>query len=112
MIMVTQEDQQLLAQFQMYQQQLQSIMIQKENIKLQQLEIEKALEEIESSKEKNAYKISGPIMIKKDIDDIKTELKENEENIQLRIKTLGTAETKITGKLKEMESSLKKMVGK
>jgi chaperonin cofactor prefoldin len=47
--MVTEEDRKFLGQFQSYQQQLQGLMIQKENLKLQIMEIEKALEELEAS---------------------------------------------------------------
>jgi len=110
--MVTEEDKEFLGQFQSYQQQMQVILIQKENLKLQILEIEKALEELESSKEKEAYKIAGPIMIKKNSEDIKTELKERKDNFELRTKTLEKAEERITNKLKEMEPRLRKMIEK
>jgi prefoldin beta subunit len=105
--MPTEEDRKLVEQFQLYQQQLQGIMIQKENLKLQIFEIDRALEELESSKEKDAYKITGPIMIKKSSEELKNELKERKENYNLRIKTLEKAETKITNRLREMEPKLK-----
>jgi len=59
------------------------------------------------SKEKDAYKITGPIMIKKSSEDLKNELKERKENFNLRIKTLEKAENRITNSLKEMEPKLK-----
>ena len=105
--MPTEEDRKLIEQFQSYQQQLQGIIIQKENLKLQIFEIDRALEELELSKEKEAYKITGPIMIKKSSEDLKNELKERKENYNLRIKTLEKAETKITNSLREMEPKLK-----
>jgi prefoldin beta subunit len=108
--MVTEEDRKFLGQFQSYQQQLQGLMIQKENLKLQIMEIEKALEELEASKEKEAYKITGSIMIKKNSADLKNELKERKENFDLRIKTLEKAEERITTKLKEMEPKLIEMI--
>jgi len=108
--MVTEEDRKFLGQFQSYQQQLQTIMIQKENLKLQILEIEKAVEELEVSKEKEAYKITGQIMIKKNSTDLKNELKEKKDNFDLRIKTLEKAEERITTKLKEMEPKLREMI--
>ncbi len=111
-VIPTKEDRDFLNQFQLYQQQLQAILLQKENIRLQNLEIEKALEELESSKEQKAYKIAGPIMIKKDVDDLKRELTERKDDLDLRIKTLNNAEKRVTEKLKEMQPKLEKMIGK
>jgi prefoldin beta subunit len=108
--MVTEEERKLVDQFQSYQQQLQAILIQKENLKLQILETDKAIEELEASKEKQAYKIVGPIMIQKDLNTLKNELNEKKENFNLRIKTLEKAEERITKKLKEMEPKLRKMI--
>ena len=108
--MTTDEDRGLLTQFQAYQQQLQGILIQKENIRLQMLEIDKALKELEASGEKEAYKIAGPVMIKKTITELKKDLGEKKDNFDLRIKTLEKAEERITTKLKEMEPKIKKMI--
>ncbi len=108
--MVTEDDRKILEQFQVLQQQLQAIMIQKENLKLQILEIDRAMEELETSTEKQAYKIVGPIMVQKDLKELKTELKERKENYDLRAKTLEKAEERITKKLKEMEPQLQKMM--
>jgi prefoldin beta subunit len=108
--MVTEEERKLVDQFQSYQQQLQAILLQKENLKLQILEMDKAIEELEASKEKQAYKIVGPIMIQKDLNTLKNELNEKKENFNLRIKTLEKAEERITKKLKEMEPKLRKMI--
>lgn len=108
--MVTEDDRKFLGQFQSYQQQLQAILMQKENLKLQILEIEKTLEELEINKEKEAYKITGTIMIKKNVTELKNELKEKKDSFDLRIKTLEKAEERITNKLKEMEPKLKEMI--
>jgi prefoldin beta subunit len=108
--MVTEADRQVFEQFQVYQQQLQSVLIQKENLKLQMFEIDKAVEELEASKEKEAYKIAGPIMIKKTSEDLKKELKEKKENFDLRIKSLEKAEERMVAKLKEMEPKLKSIL--
>jgi len=110
--MVSEEDKKFLGQFQFHQQQLQAILIQKENLKLQMFEIEGALEELEASKEKEAYKIAGPIMIKKSLKDLKTELKERKDSFDLRVKTLERAEERTIKNLKEMEPRLKKLIKK
>ena len=108
--MVTEDDKKFLEQFQAYQQQLQTILIQKENLKLQTIEIDKAVEELDASKGTKAYKIVGPIMVQKDLKKLKTELKERKDNFDLRTKTLEKAEQRITTKLKEMEPKLRKMM--
>ncbi len=110
--MVTEDDKKFLGQFQGYQQQLQAILIQKENLKLQTLEIEHALEELESSKVKEAYKITGPIMVKKSSAGLKTDLKERKDNFDLRVKTLEKAEDRIMKKLKGMQPRLREMMKK
>ncbi|MGC8812466.1 MAG: prefoldin subunit beta [Candidatus Aenigmatarchaeota archaeon] len=104
---MTEETKNLLAQFQAYQQQLQSVLIQKESIKIQVMEVEKALEELNETKEKNAYKISGQIMVLKPVEELKKELNETKEDLEVRIKALEKNEEKIKDKLKELQNKLK-----
>lgn len=111
MVTITEEDKKLINQYQSYQQQFQAILIQKESIRAQQLETETALEDLETCKDEYAYKISGPIMIKKTVADIKKELEEKKENFDLRIKTLEKAEARVKEKLNETEPKLKKILG-
>ncbi len=108
---MAEDERQLLEQFQTLQQQLQTILIQKENIKLQQLETEKALDELMKSDAKEAYKIAGPIMIRKSSDEIKKDLEERVGDLDLRMKTMEKTEERIVNKLKEMEPKLKKLMG-
>lgn len=92
-------------QFQFYQQQLQSIIIQKESLKLQTMEIGRAVEELEKTSQKNAYKIVGRIMISKPVEELKKELAEMKEEAELRIKSLEKTEERVTSKLKELQAS-------
>ena len=101
---------QLVAQFQTYQQQMQSVMIQKESLKLQSIEVDKALEELEKTQQKSAYKISGQIMISKPVDELKNELKEIKENIGLRMQSLEKGEERTNNKLKELQEKLKELM--
>ena len=107
----TEETKNLIGQFQNCQQQLQSILIQKESLKLQNIEIERALEELNSTTQKTAYKITGQIMINKPVDELKKELNETKENIELRIKSLEKTEERVNNKLKELQSKLKEVIG-
>lgn len=110
MVGMTEESKNLIEQFQSYQQQLQSIMIQKESLKLQNLEIDRAMEELNSGKQKTAYKITGQIMISKTVDELKEELNETKENIDLRLKSLEKTEERVNNKLKELQTKLKEVI--
>ena len=100
----------MVGHFQQYQQQLQAILIQKETMQLQLMEITKSLEELDSTKNEKAYKITGQIMVSKPVEELKKELGETKEAIEVRINSLGKTEEKITGKLKELEVELRKLV--
>lgn len=106
------EDQtrEMVGQFQQYQQQLQAVLIQKETMQMQLMEISKALEELESTKNEKAYKITGQIMVSRPVEELKKELSETKEAIEVRISSLEKTEEKVTGKLKELEAELRKLV--
>lgn len=104
--MVSEQAQQLLNQAQAYQQQLQAILTQKETLNFQLMEIKKALEEMEKSSEKEIYRISGPILIKTNKEETKKDLKEKEELINLRVKTLEKSEAKIKSQIEGLRAKL------
>ena len=62
MVEISEEAKNLVEEFQAQQQQLQNLVMQKETLKLQTMEIGRALEELNASKEKKAYKIIGNVM--------------------------------------------------
>jgi prefoldin beta subunit len=107
--MVSQDEaQQLLMQAQLCQQQMQSIMAQKETLKVQQLEIKKALEEMGKSAEPHVYKASGPILIKSPKEDVKKDLADKDEFIKTRLQTLERSEKKVKEKIDELREKLSK----
>jgi len=97
----------LVSEFQNYQQDLQNVVIQKESLKLHSMEVSKAMEELQKTTQKTAYKITGNIMINKPIEEIKKDLEEAKESIDLKIKSLEKNEERISNKLKEIQSKLK-----
>jgi prefoldin beta subunit len=103
-----QED--LVTEFQNYQQEMQSVVIQKESLRLQSMEVEKALEELQKTTQKTAFKITGNIMINKPVEEIKKDLEEMKESIELKIKSLEKSEERINNKLKELQSKLKEVM--
>ncbi len=100
----------MVSQYQQYQQQLQAVLIQKETMQLQIMELDKAVEELNATKNDKAYKIAGQIMVIKPVDDLKKELAETKEAIEVRMQSLGKTEEKITSKLKELEGELRKLI--
>ena len=105
-----QEAQELVSEFQHYQQQMQSLLMQKESMRMQSLEMEKALEELNSTTQKSAYKITGGIMVSKPVENLKQELDETKEAIDIKMKSVEKMEEKISLKLKELQTKLKEMV--
>jgi len=107
---MSEETRNLIIQFQNYQQQLQNILIQKETLQLQSSEIEKALEELEKTKQTTAYKITGQIMINKPVVELKEELREVKEATDIKIKSLEKATERINNKLSEVQTKLKEVI--
>lgn len=104
---LNEETKKMVGQFQTFQQQLQSVLIQKESLRLQNLEAEGVLEELDKTQEKVAFKITGNIMVKKPVTEIKKELNENKEALELKIKSLEDIEKRLNTKLKDLEEKLK-----
>jgi len=104
---LSEEAKNLLMQFQTYQQQMQSVMIQKESMKLQLMEIDRAVEELDKTKQATAYKITGNIMVSKPVAELKKELTDTKEEVDIRIKSLEKTEERLNGKLKELGEKLK-----
>jgi len=104
--MASKQSQNLLEHLQIYQQQMQGIAAQKEALNMQLIEINKSLEELENTKEKEIFKISGAILIKQGVQEVKKDLEGKKELIDLRIKTLEKSEKKINEKLEEIRGRL------
>lgn len=103
---LTQEQRTMVAQFQMYQQQMQNLLMQKESMKIQEVELQRAIEELNITKQANAYKITGSIMVSKPVQELKKELEEAKEDIGVRLKSVEATEARFESKLKELQSKL------
>ncbi len=88
--------------------QLQMIMQQRQQVELRLREIEEALTEIEKTDEKTPiYKSVGAILMKtKGKNEIKKELIENKESLELRKNTLDKQEGRTKEKLNELQSKV------
>jgi len=102
-IELTPETQEILIELQAFQQQTQTVLIQKESLNLQNIEIDKALEELKKVTNEDVYKAVGPILIKSNKKDLETELTEKNETIDLRLKSLQKQEDRLKEKMKEAQ---------
>ena len=88
------------------QQHLQGIMTQRESTGMQILEIKKALEELDKTDQKEVYKVAGPILIRASKTDVKKDLKDKEEILNVRLKSLEKEEKRIKIKIDEIKEQL------
>lgn len=93
------------------QQNLQSIKAQKQQIEIEKMEIERAVEELTKSPPENAvYKHAGSVLIKSDKDTLLKELEERKEMANTRTTVMAKQETRIQESLVEYETKLTNMM--
>ena len=79
----------MLGDVQIQNQQLQSLLVQKQTLTLQVREAERALEELEKAKDDtDVFKAAGPILLKTSKAESTKELTELKEEMDIRIKTI------------------------
>ena len=100
-----------VARLQQLQQNLQAIMMQKQQVELEVAETDKALEEIrKTGNEDVVYKSAGPLLIKSKKDDVIKELEEKKELSNTRVMVLTKQETRVKDNLKEVENKINQMI--
>lgn len=103
--------QEQLVKMQQAQQNLQSISSQKQQLDFEQLETEKALEELKKASENDTvYKHAGSILIKSNKNDLISELEERKELAKTRATVLSKQETRIKETLQEQEAKISEMM--
>ena len=103
--------QEQLVKMQQAQQNLQSISSQKQQLEFEQLETEKALEELKKASENDTvYKHAGSILIKSNKNDLIAELEERKELAKTRSTVLLKQETRIKETLQEQEAKINEMM--
>ena len=97
-----------LMQLQLAEQSLQNLLLQKQVFQLELTESDNALEELKKTKDEQAFKIVGSLMLKSDKDDLKKDLKTKKDILNLRIKSIEKQEEDIKNKLiKARDNALK-----
>jgi prefoldin beta subunit len=104
------EAQESISKLQLIEQNMQALLMQKQQFQAQLFEAESALKELEKTDE--AYKIVGNVMIKSDKTALKAELSSRKELVDLRLKNIDKQEKQLKEKAealqKEVMSKLKK----
>ena len=99
--------QEQLAKMQQSQQNLQNIMAQKQQLEMENLETDKALEELKKTGDNDTvYKHAGSILIKSN----KTDLLERKELSKTRVTVLAKQEERVKESLKEQETKINEMM--
>jgi prefoldin beta subunit len=97
-------------EFQTAQNQLQMIMVQKQQVKMQFEEIDDALEELKG-KSARIYKSIGSLLIESNTPDVVKELNESKDTMKVRLSVLGKQEEKLRERLVELKSRIEKAAG-
>ena len=98
------ETEQKINQLQLIEQNMQNILMQKQQFQTQLIEVESALKELE--KTQKAYKIVGNIMVSADKEELLKDLQGKKETMELRIKTLEKQEEQMKEKASAMQSEV------
>ena len=100
-----------VSRLQQLQQNLQAIMMQKQQLEIENVETDRALEELKKAGADDAvYKAAGSVMVKAKKDDVVKDLEEKKELGATRVKVLEKQETRVKENLKEVETKINEMI--
>ena len=100
-----------VSRLQQLQQNLQAIMMQKQQLEVEYVEMDKALEELKKAGADDAvYKNAGSVLIKAKKDEVVKELEEKKELSNTRVMVLSKQETRVKENLKEVEVKINEMI--
>ena len=103
--------QEQLMKLQQSQQNLQSIMNQKQHLEIEKAETEKALEELRKvADEDSVFKYAGTVLIKSNKQDLIDELEEKQEMAKTRATVIEKQEARVKETLKEQEAKITEMM--
>jgi prefoldin beta subunit len=103
--------QEQVGRLQQLQQNLQSIMAQKQHLETEQLETERALETLKKTGDNDVvYKAAGSILVKSTKPLLVSELEEKKELANTRITVLTKQEARLKENLKEAETKIREML--
>ena len=101
---MTNDSQKKVAQLQLFQQNLQALLVQKQQFQLQLNEAESALTELKGTQQ--AYKIIGSLMVLSDRGELEKGLKERKATAELRVKNIEMQEERLRKKADELQREI------
>ena len=103
--------QEQIMKMQQAQQSLQSILLQKQQLEMEQIDSEKAIEELKkASDDETVYKHTGSILIKSTKKVLISELEERKELANTRTTVLAKQEARVKESIKEQETKINEMI--
>jgi len=100
-----------VSRLQQLQQNLQAIMMQKQQLEVELVETDRGLQELKKTNPDDAiYKNAGSVLIKAKKEDVLKELEEKKELSNTRIMVLGKQEARVKENLKEVENKINEMI--
>jgi len=106
---IDKETQQKIQEIQILDQNLQSILMQKQTFQLELNETTNAIEEVKKT-EDSIYKILGQVMIKSDKEKVLKDLEEKKKLFELRLDALEKQEKLLGNKARELQSEAEKLM--
>ncbi len=106
---IDKETQEKIQELQSYEQTLSSLLMQKQAFQMEQNETENALKEIIDSKD-DVFKLVGNIMIKANKTDVEKELRQKQDLLSLRLKSLERQDADIQKKAEELREEVMKKI--
>ncbi len=101
---MSKETEEKLQQLQMFEQNLQNFIVQKQTLQMQLAEIENALGELEKST--TSYRIIGNIMVMSPKEEITKDITQKKEMAELRIKTIEKQEQMIRERAQKLQNEV------
>jgi prefoldin beta subunit len=100
-----------VSRLQQLQQNLQAILMQKQQLEVEMVETDRGLQELKKASPDDAiYKNAGSVLIKAKKEDVLKELEEKKELSNTRIMVLGKQEARVKENLKEVENKINEMI--
>ncbi len=91
-------------QLQLFQQNLQQVVAQKQMIEGQMMEIDSALEELKTTA--TSYKILGKVMVKVSCEKLRAEMQQKKEVLELRLKSFEKQEMLLTQNIEKVQQDV------
>ena len=100
-----------VSRLQQLQQNLQAVMMQKQQLEVEMVETDRAVQELKKASPDDAiFKNAGSVLIKAKKEDVIKDLEEKKELSNTRIMVLGKQETRVKENLKEVENKINEMI--